>query len=64
MADVGRPALITEILSGVDGPHDANYPKWVPEWGRMMLNKHDTPEHRAYFERMKIKLRSSHGPTT
>ena len=53
MPDVARPALITEILSGEDGPHPANYPKWVPEYDRMMLNKHDTPEHRTLMAQVK-----------
>ena len=52
MADRNSTALVTDLRSG-DGPHPAEWPKWSPKYGYMMNNAIDTPEHRAYFKRMR-----------
>ena len=60
MADVARPALVAEILSGEDGPYDPGYPKWVPEYDRMMRNEYDTPAHREWTDR--LRKAAGHAP--
>ena len=53
MADIAQPALVTDILSGEDGPYDTGYPRWSPKYDYMMDFAGDTPEHRIWLERMR-----------
>ena len=58
MADIAKPALVTELLSGEDGPYDPGYPRWSPEHGIMQAFKGDTPTNREWLAKVK-KAQSS-----
>ena len=64
MADFPSTALVTDILSGEDGPHPADWPRWSTRYGYLMTGPHDTPTHRAYFKRMRELWDQQRGPMT
>ncbi len=47
-----RTALVTDILSGEDGPHtdrpDAKYPRWDAEEDRLVVDFMDDPDNPIY----------------
>lgn len=49
-----NPGILVSDLLSRDGPHESGYPKWREDFGYWMLNDMDTPEWRAWIERVKV----------